>query len=296
MKQTERAPTARLEQLAEEMRIRSADAAAAEAVADDDDDDAMATADAAGLLNITLNSTSEYCRTLGDIPTYGQAGNRDDDPDELLDFERELKEQRRQQHLEDEQKATGWEEVQIDSKPVEIKDEDVNVLDEEPVAAAGIAAALELAKKKGYLEASGEKDAGVTRMSHLQAQRYTIEERSSYDIEDKHARRDRYAGPVTDFREKSSYRPDVRLTYIDDSGRHLNQKEAFRFLSHKFHGKVSGKMKTEKRAKKVEDELLMRKMSSTDTPLNTLSLLQDKQKSTQSAFIVLSGSGKGVNV
>lgn len=30
---------------------------------------------------IVLNSTAEFCRSLGDIPTYGKAGNRDEDED-----------------------------------------------------------------------------------------------------------------------------------------------------------------------------------------------------------------------
>ncbi len=35
--------------------------------------------------NIMLNSTSEFCRSLGEIPTYGQAGNRnEEEEDELL--------------------------------------------------------------------------------------------------------------------------------------------------------------------------------------------------------------------
>ena len=34
---------------------------------------------------IVLNGTSEFCRSLGDIPTYGQAGNRaEEEEDELL--------------------------------------------------------------------------------------------------------------------------------------------------------------------------------------------------------------------
>jgi len=34
--------------------------------------------------SITLNATSEFCRTLGDIPTYGQSGNREEiEKDEL---------------------------------------------------------------------------------------------------------------------------------------------------------------------------------------------------------------------
>ena len=57
-----------------------------------------------------------------------------------------------------------------------------------------------------------------------------------------------------DFKEKDSYKPDVKLEYVDESGRHLNQKEAFRQLSHRFHGKGSGKKKTEKRGKKLDEE------------------------------------------
>jgi len=34
----------------------------------------------------------------------------------------------------------------------------------------------------------------------------------------------------------------------------MTQKEAFKFLSHQFHGKGSGKLKTEKRLKRIEDE------------------------------------------
>jgi U4/U6.U5 tri-snRNP-associated protein 1 len=34
----------------------------------------------------------------------------------------------------------------------------------------------------------------------------------------------------------------------------MNEKEAFRFLSHRFHGKGSGKKKTEKRARKQAEE------------------------------------------
>ena len=50
------------------------------------------------------------------------------------------------------------------------------------------------------------------------------------------------------------YKPDVNLKYVDDDGRLLNQKEAFKHLSHQFHGKGSGKQKTEKHLKKIDDE------------------------------------------
>jgi U4/U6.U5 tri-snRNP-associated protein 1 len=50
------------------------------------------------------------------------------------------------------------------------------------------------------------------------------------------------------------YKPKVELNYIDDFGRSMNQKEAFKHLSHQFHGKTSGNQKTEKRLKKIENE------------------------------------------
>lgn len=79
----------------------------------------------------------------------------------------------------------------------------------------------------------------------------------SFSDDDKFSRqRDRYhhSGPVSEFRDKDNYKPNVKLDYIDDSGRILNAKEAFRYLSHKFHGKGPGKNKIEKRLKKVEQE------------------------------------------
>ncbi|KAJ5702054.1 hypothetical protein N7488_009602 [Penicillium malachiteum] len=65
------------------------------------------------------------------------------------------------------------------------------------------------------------------------------------------------------------YKPDVQLKYVDEYGRSMNQKEAFKHLSHQFHGKGSGKMKTEKRLKKIEDEQKREAMSTLDSSQHT---------------------------
>ncbi|KAH6926014.1 hypothetical protein HPB50_012953 [Hyalomma asiaticum] len=176
---------------------------------------------------IVLNSTAEFCRTLGDIPTYGMSGNRDEEAEELLDREKEP------------------------------------ILEEEPDLSIGISGCTEACSEEGD--------------------------------DDKASRRERYCGPVSDFKEKDSYKPDVKLEYIDDGGRILNAKEAFRYLSHKFHGKGSGKNKVDKRAKKLDQAAKLKQMSSTDTPLSTLKLLQEKQKELQSPYILLSGGSKALN-
>ncbi|KAF1852215.1 SART-1-domain-containing protein [Cucurbitaria berberidis CBS 394.84] len=50
------------------------------------------------------------------------------------------------------------------------------------------------------------------------------------------------------------YKPNVELNYVDEHGRQMNQKEAFKQLSHQFHGKGSGNTKTKKYLDKVEAE------------------------------------------
>ncbi|KAJ6008314.1 hypothetical protein N7540_012290 [Penicillium herquei] len=65
------------------------------------------------------------------------------------------------------------------------------------------------------------------------------------------------------------YKPDVQLKYVDEYGRSMNQKEAFKHLSHQFHGKGSGKMKTEKRLKKIDDEQKREAMSTLDSSQHT---------------------------
>lgn len=52
------------------------------------------------------------------------------------------------------------------------------------------------------------------------------------------------------------FKPNVKLEYIDDDGHVLNAKEAFRYLSHKFHGKGPGKNKVEKRLKKSQQDVV----------------------------------------
>ncbi|XP_037077289.1 U4/U6.U5 tri-snRNP-associated protein 1-like [Pollicipes pollicipes] len=251
--------------------------------------------DPAATQSIVLNSTAEFCRSLGDIPTYGMAGNRDEEAEEIASLERELAEERRRTDMERAAAGGVWEEVGPDeaAAPADAAAESAAILEEEPEVGSGLAGALKLAMHKGYVdvEEAGKKGASQQVLSHLRAQNYSIEDKSAMD-DDRNRSRSSYSGggPVTEFRDKAHYKPEVKLEYIDDQGRLLSSKEAFRYLSHKFHGKGSGKMKTEKREKKIQESLLMAQMNSTDTPLNTLARLQEKQKELQSPYVVLSGA------
>lgn len=255
--------------------------------------------------HIVLNTTAEFCRSLGDIPTYGLAGNREGEGDDLVGLERELAEERAAAAASSKSTGEGgsgggaWAEVGGSAAgPSSDADDDLQetsvILEQEPVVGSGMAGALQLAVKKGYVESESTARKGVSQqvLSHLRAKNYSIDDKSGAD--DERGRRGRgstfYNGPVSDFNEKRNYRPEIQLDYVDDQGRALSSKEAFRYLSHKFHGKGSGKIKTEKREKKFKEERLMAQMTSTDTPLSTLSRLQEKQKQLQSPFVVLSGN------
>jgi len=252
---------------------------------------------------ITINETSEFCRNLGAWQSHGGTGLGDKVPKEIQDFEDEMTDRSRSVKIaksniakhkgsdSDEDPDNAMEGVSHPYFDEDSEDQKAMILDEEPDLKTGMAAAIKLASNKGYWETEARSQFG-SKLKHLEAKSYTIEDKAN---DDRHSRRggDRYGGgggSTQSFQEKSDYKPNVRLEYIDDDGRMLDRKEAFRYLSHKFHGKGSGKLKTEKRQKKVMEESLMKNMSSTDTPLNTLGKLRQKQQDSATPYVILTGN------
>jgi U4/U6.U5 tri-snRNP-associated protein 1 len=201
--------------------------------------------------DVVLNSTAEFCRNLGDYQTIKQEAQDED----LMDFENDLMEERavRDRGASANEK-NQWSEVDVKSELPRLTEgmEGQPILEEEPDVSVGVAGALQLAMKKGYLDKEMNKANLSAKASQLQAKNYLIEEKF-YD-DDRYGRRERFSGPISEFKEKSGYQPDVKLEYVDDVGRLMNEKEAFRVLSHKFHGKGPGKNKIDKRMKKLDQE------------------------------------------
>ncbi|KAK8853158.1 hypothetical protein IAR55_003859 [Kwoniella newhampshirensis] len=90
-----------------------------------------------------------------------------------------------------------------------------------------------------------------------------------------------------------NYKPDVNIVYHDEFGRQMTPKEAWKSLSHKFHGKTSGRMKTEKRLKKIAEERKQYTMNATDTPTGMTDAFARRQQKTGEAHMVLSVGNKG---
>ena len=257
--------------------------------------------------SLTMDTMSEFCRNLGSTSNDARRNrslNNDDDDDEeeedkiqnmkhknghksknKMDTDKEDEDDKNENGTDSSSEDEDMEKVSIKNSD----DEDNRILEDEPTIDRGLASCLKLAVNKGYLAHEKEKKNAKITKAPIEAINFTIEEKNYYDIDDKYNRnRDRFCGPLTDFDEKSNYKPEVKIDYIDEKGHNMNEKEAFRYLSHRFHGKGSGKKKTEKRYKKLKEIESMKKMSSIDTPLNTVALLVEKQKRLQQPFVVLS--------
>ncbi|KAL2155359.1 hypothetical protein VTH82DRAFT_100 [Thermothelomyces myriococcoides] len=97
-------------------------------------------------------------------------------------------------------------------------------------------------------KAQRERDRASGRLDRMSAR-----EREEWQRQ-QNALRDQHQARVLDQLFREGYRPEVELKYVDSTGRRLDVKEAFKELSHQFHGKGSGKGKTDKKLKKLAEE------------------------------------------
>ncbi|CAL1400149.1 unnamed protein product [Linum trigynum] len=82
---------------------------------------------------------------------------------------------------------------------------------------------------------------------------------------------------------------DLRIERRDEFGRIMTPKEAFRKISHTFHGKAPGKMKQEKRMKQYQEEQKLKQMKNSDTPSLSVERMREAQAQLRTPYLVLSG-------
>ncbi|OJD14043.1 hypothetical protein ACJ73_09124 [Blastomyces percursus] len=169
-------------------------------------------------------------------------------------------------------------------------------LEEESTLDQGLGSTLAMLKQRGLVK---ESNAGHLNTLHRERQRFLREKQRREAEAERRARlqreRDRASGKLDRMTARDreeyarqenkqrdqlesrqmaeifnrEYKPDVQLKYVDEHGRLMDQKEAFKHLSHQFHGKGSGKMKTEKHLKKIEEEKKREAMSTLDSSQHT---------------------------
>ncbi|KAI0804950.1 SART-1 protein [Xylaria sp. FL0064] len=154
-------------------------------------------------------------------------------------------------------------------------------VDEEKTIGTGIGAALQLLRERRLVNDAGSGDLNENfrhqqaflaekrrRMEEIEQatrhqrerdrqggrlDRMSVQEREQWARQQNNIRDQQASRQLVELFNRD-YKPSVDLKYVDEDGRILNQKDAFKHLSHAFHGKGSGKGKTDKRLKKIEDE------------------------------------------
>ena len=138
------------------------------------------------------------------------------------------------------------------------KDTDINALHRERQRFLA-----EKQKREAALEAKArqqrERDRATGKLDRMSAR-----EREEYARQENKMRDQLESRQMTEIFNRE-YKPDVQLKYVDEFGRSMNQKEAFKHLSHQFHGKGSGKQKTEKHLKKIDDDKKREAQSTLDS-------------------------------
>jgi U4/U6.U5 tri-snRNP-associated protein 1 len=167
-------------------------------------------------------------------------------------------------------------------------------LDEEETVDRGMAATLKLLRQRGLVQESNPDDLTT---QYRERQKFLAEKQKAEALAERLAReqreRERHSARWNNMsaREREEwarknnasrdqlesrrlaeifnkeYKPNVQLTYVDEFGRQMNQKEAFKQLSHQFHGKGSGNTKTQKHLEKIAAEKKKLAESSLDTSL-----------------------------
>ncbi|KAK8130127.1 U4/U6.U5 tri-snRNP-associated protein snu66 [Apiospora kogelbergensis] len=193
----------------------------------------------------------------------------------------------------------------VDRDEAEARQRETSAPAEEPVAGvdeektigsgSGIGAALQLLRERNLIKDnnSSEMNDNLRHQQQFLAEKKRRElniehdaraqrerDRSSGKLDGMSAReREDWARQQNNMREQQSarqtvelynrgYKPSFQLKYHDEGGRLLDQKEAFKHLSHQFHGKGSGKGKTDKYLKKIEDEKRRESQSVLDSSQN----------------------------
>ncbi|CAL5208652.1 unnamed protein product [Lathyrus oleraceus] len=170
--------------------------------------------------------------------------------------------------------AGGWTEVNETEKDEQPNSEDKEVIvpDEsihEVAVGKGLSGALKLLKDRG-----------------------TLKESIEWGGRNMDKKKSKLVGIVEDEGKEVQNKKEIHIERTDEFGRILTPKEAFRIISHKFHGKEPGKMKQEKRMKQFKEELKLKQMKSSDTPSLSVERMREAQARMKTPYLVLSGHVK----
>eukprot|EP00960_Hanusia_phi_P059651 764242-Hanusia_phi.AAC.2 len=152
-------------------------------------------------------------------------------------------------------------------------------LDNEALASRSVSDALKIMREKGLKK---EQLAGRTRDERP-------DESTPHWADKVHGEQLKHMGV------KEKEKKEIVITRLDEFGRPMTIKEAWRQLNHNFHGKKPGAKKTEKRKRQFEEEMKMKKMNSGEASVEQMKKVHNLQAKTgQAHMVVLGGASSSV--
>ncbi|PRP87742.1 hypothetical protein PROFUN_02442 [Planoprotostelium fungivorum] len=235
-------------------------------------EEAARVAETLAATSVLFSPTTEFVKNI-QVETYDpndrqarrrpqEAARESDNAGEEL--AEEIKREARRKRAEEKERLRqqGGEPMEEGEQKVEEEEEEEGPVIEEPLVSDSLASTLALINSNKMLEVQDQVYVGRSNDRKLD---YAAERDKKQGIKDR-----------------------VNLVYRDDAGRVLTVQEAFRQACWRFHGMDPSKNTQARRMRQLEEQQKKMKMSSTDTPLQTVSAMQKEQERTQSAFVVLS--------
>ena len=217
---------------------------------------------------MVFSETTEFCRLVSKEDKSSTSSQRVKKEEKVK--EEQEKEEEKEEKIEKEEEPEA--QTQDDDVEMEVKQEEEEEREEEEEEEEG---AADLVEKQALVGRGLAATLAFMKSTSVSSETMYIGRQGDKSAE--------YLAPNDD--------DHIRIEHRDEYGRMITPKEAFRAMSHKFHGKPPGKNKQEKRLKRYLEDQRKNHMSATDTPLNTVSALKKAQKKSGSAFVVIDGSG-----
>ncbi|ORX40646.1 SART-1 protein [Kockovaella imperatae] len=232
---------------------------------------------------------------------------RDEDGDQAIDSDSEDEDEVLAEMAARENMSIEEYRLKMDQQMQEVAEIQANgdgeASDEPAVTGNGLAGILSMLRNQGALKKAGEADEERERVQKqkdlwLADYRRRMAQREMERIQARGGNKDQaqreWEARVREQNEArdalelyKNYKPDINIVYHDEFGRQMTPKEAWKSLSHKFHGKTSGRMKTEKRLKRIAEERKQATMGASDTPLGMSDAFSKRQHKTGLAHMVL---------
>ncbi|KAI9188824.1 hypothetical protein H9P43_000246 [Blastocladiella emersonii ATCC 22665] len=170
-------------------------------------------------------------------------------------------------------------------------DDQHNPLEEEPVLNKGLGAAMELFRKRGALDVV---DADRAAREREYQARQQWEQNATAGAGGGKAKTNKRK-PEDMAERLKNYKPNVVIEHYNAQGRLLTAKEAYKELSHPFHGRKGGKNKQEKIARKDEERRRQEQMASGDRLADLTTAMLERQKVVGAPGILLTEGNRPVS-